>query len=311
VIPAAGALPWRRRRGELEVALVHRPAYDDWAWSKGKVDPGEEWPVTAVREVEEETGLLVRLGRRLPTSAYTMLDRRSGLLATKEVRYWAAEVVGGSGKLLHEIDEVAWLDVKAAYARLDYARDRDQLRALVRADLAGALTTWPLVVIRHAKALARSSWTRADPLRPLDPRGLQRAAEIVPLLRAYGVSRVVSSPSARCVQTVEPYVQALGTSVRLREGLSEEGYAEDGGRANRHLHRMLERGAAVAVCSHGPVLPELLHQLAKMSDSDSPDAAASLADAADRGMAKGEVVVAHVVGTGEPARIVDVERFAP
>jgi phosphohistidine phosphatase SixA/predicted NUDIX family NTP pyrophosphohydrolase len=311
VIPAAGALPWRRRRGELQVALVHRPAYDDWAWSKGKLDPGEDWPVAAVREVEEEAGLVVRLGRPLPTSAYTVLDRRSGILATKEVRYWAAEVVGGTGKLVHEIDEVAWLDVTAASAKLDYARDRDQLRALVRADLAGALTTWPLAVVRHAKALSRASWRQPDPLRPLDARGLQRAAHIVPLLTAYGVSRVVTSPSTRCVQTVEPYARSVGAPPRLREGLSEEGYAQDSGRAIRHLHRMLERGTPASLCTHGPVLPELLRHLAKLADADSPQVAVQLEDAAETGMAKGEVVVTHVVGTGETARVVDLERYTP
>ena len=69
MIPAAGALPWRRRRGELQVALVHRPAYDDWAWSKGKLDPGEDWPVAAVREVEDRLGRLVQRVARLEQGA--------------------------------------------------------------------------------------------------------------------------------------------------------------------------------------------------------------------------------------------------
>ncbi|MGO4245098.1 NUDIX domain-containing protein, partial [Janibacter sp. RAF20_2_2] len=56
---AAGTLPWRRRRGRLQVALVHRPRYDDWSWAKGKLDPGETFPVAAVRETLEETGLRV------------------------------------------------------------------------------------------------------------------------------------------------------------------------------------------------------------------------------------------------------------
>ena len=64
--PAAGTLPWRRRRGQLQVALVHRPKYDDWSWAKGKLDPGEEWPAAAARETHEETALEVRLGRPLP-----------------------------------------------------------------------------------------------------------------------------------------------------------------------------------------------------------------------------------------------------
>ena len=136
LIPAAGTLPWRRRRGDLEVAMVHRPKYDDWSWAKGKLDPGEDWPVAAVRETQEETGLEVRLGLPLPPTTYTVDS--SGDTATKEVRYWSAEVVGGTGELENEIDEVTWLDVAAAHDKLDYARDREQLRALVRADAAGA-----------------------------------------------------------------------------------------------------------------------------------------------------------------------------
>ena len=143
-----------------------------------------------------------------------MLDR-TGVPATKQVRYWAAEVVGGKGRLLNEIDEVAWLDVLTAHDKLDYARDRDQLRAVVRADAAGRLTTWPLAVIRHAKARPRGSWTPPDPERPLDERGQAQAEAIVPLLAAYGVTRLVSSSSVRCADTLRPYAAAAGLPLRL------------------------------------------------------------------------------------------------
>ena len=83
VIPAAGTLPWRRRRGTLEVALVHRPKYDDWAWAKGKLDPDESWPTAAARETHEETALEVRLGRPLPSAAYTVLDGEGEILAAE------------------------------------------------------------------------------------------------------------------------------------------------------------------------------------------------------------------------------------
>ena len=88
VIPAAGTLPWRRRDGRLEVALVHRPKYDDWSWAKGKLDPGELPCVAASRETAEETGLKVRLGLPLPPSEYPVLDS-IGRPATKAVHYWA------------------------------------------------------------------------------------------------------------------------------------------------------------------------------------------------------------------------------
>jgi 8-oxo-dGTP diphosphatase len=314
VIPAAGTLPWRRRQGSLEVALVHRPKYDDWAWAKGKLDPGEEWPAAAARETHEETALEVRLGRPLPGASYTVLDR-DGEPSTKEVRYWAAEVTGGGGPLANEIDEVRWLDVVTASDQLDYSRDRDQLRALVRADNAGALTTWPLALVRHARALPRSQWKDPDDrLRPLDERGAERSRAIVPLLAAYGVRRLVSSPSVRCADTLRPYAASLGKALRLKDGLSEEGYADNPAWAIRHLVGLVERGRPAALCSHGPVLPALLDELATLVDptsDDSADAAKLLDEAAETGMGKGEVLVAHVVDSGAAARVVAVERHLP
>ena len=304
--PAAGAVPWRRRKGVLQVAMVHRPRYDDWSWSKGKLDAGEEWPVAAVREVAEETGLLVHLGRPLPTATYPIGSL--GGLATKEVRYWAAEVVGGTGELVNEIDEVAWLAPDEAVSRLDYARDREQLRALVQADEDDALTTWPIAVVRHAKATPRGSWKGLDPERPLDARGQHRSAAIAPLMAAFGIRRLISSPSTRCLDTLKPYAAQARITLRTKAGLSEEGFAADPAKAPYHVERMVQRGTPVAVCGHGPVLPTMLDVLAQQAKDETADA---LHEAADLGLAKGEVLVAHLSGTGGAARVVAVERHAP
>jgi 8-oxo-dGTP diphosphatase len=289
--------------------MVHRPRYGDWAWAKGKLDPGEEWPVAAVREAFEETGFYVRLGRPLPRSEYAVQDE-DGEPTTKQCRYWAAEVVGGDGILVNEIDEVAWLDVPAAAARLSYDRDHDQLRALEQADRDGTLTTWPLVIVRHAKSRSRSSWPDADPLRPLNARGRERAEALIPILAAYDITRVVTSPSVRCLDTVLPYAVTTGWRARLKSGLSEEGFAEQPERAPYHLGRLIERGHATVVCSHGPVLPVLLQRLASIAGPDGADTPArvALSEAAASGMGKGEALVAHLVGTGADARVVDVER---
>lgn len=303
-IPAAGTVPWRLRDGRLEVALVHRPRYDDWSWPKGKLDPGEEWPVTAARETHEEAGLVVRLGRPLPDSAYTVLTR-AGEAADKVVRYWAAEVVGGHGRTLNEVDEVAWLVVHAAHGRLDYARDRDQLRAVVQAHQEGDLATWPLLVVRHAKAIPRGRWSGDDWLRELDAAGHERARALVPLLAAYGVERLVSSSSTRCVQTLEPYAASAGLRIRTKRGLSEEGHDEDPTKAAKHMAKALAKGRPVALSGHGPVLPAMVQALAEQA---APEPRSTLAVVGSDGMDKGEALVCHLVGTGADAQIVAVER---
>ncbi|MGA1023953.1 MAG: NUDIX hydrolase, partial [Aquiluna sp.] len=66
---AAGVICWREAGKDIEVLLVHREQYDDWGFPKGKQDKGELLQETAVREVEEEAGIKVRLGRKLDVTA--------------------------------------------------------------------------------------------------------------------------------------------------------------------------------------------------------------------------------------------------
>ena len=105
--------------------LVHRPAYDDWTFPKGKVEPGESDEECAVREVEEETGLLCALGRELPSTEYI-----DGKGRPKLVRYWVMEVAAGLLQFEHEVDEARWVTVREAEALLTYERDEALLRAL-------------------------------------------------------------------------------------------------------------------------------------------------------------------------------------
>jgi 8-oxo-dGTP diphosphatase len=139
VVRAAGGAVWRKGPDGLEVLLVHRPRYDDWSLPKGKADPGEDDEATAVREVEEETGLRLALGEELPPTRY--VDHRG---RAKVVRYWAMPASKGSADAAfvpadvvpadfvpnHEVDEVAWLPLSVAADRLSYARDRRVLDAL-------------------------------------------------------------------------------------------------------------------------------------------------------------------------------------
>ena len=56
VIQGAGVVLWRVTKKTTEIALVHRPKYDDWSLPKGKVEPGETHLACAAREATEETG---------------------------------------------------------------------------------------------------------------------------------------------------------------------------------------------------------------------------------------------------------------
>src|SRR5690625_312586 len=66
---AAGAILWRGNPAAPEVALIHRPHYDDWSLPQGKVDPGESLPASVARECREENrtkGNLGKNGGQLP-----------------------------------------------------------------------------------------------------------------------------------------------------------------------------------------------------------------------------------------------------
>ena len=130
VVRAAGGLVRRRGPGgRAEIALVHRPAYDDWAYPKGKLHPGETEEEAAVREVEEETGLRCRLGRDLGTTSYLDPQGRQ-----KTVRYWEMTPIEGDLAPANEIDDARWVPVADAADLLSYPRDRELLARLGLAD---------------------------------------------------------------------------------------------------------------------------------------------------------------------------------
>jgi 8-oxo-dGTP pyrophosphatase MutT (NUDIX family) len=122
-VKASGGVVWRRGQRGLEVALVHRPRYDDWSFPKGKLDPGETWEEGALREVEEEIGMRCRLGHELPPTSYRDPKGRA-----KIVRYWMMEPLDGEFAPSREVDEVRWLTTAEAARLLSYEHDRELLR---------------------------------------------------------------------------------------------------------------------------------------------------------------------------------------
>nr|WP_269205360.1 NUDIX hydrolase [Motilibacter aurantiacus] len=257
---AAGALVRRPGPSGPEVLLVHRPKYDDWSFPKGKLDEGEHVLAAARREVREETGLDVVLGRPLTTQRYQVSGR------DKAVSYWAARPTGGQFVPTHEVDRCEWLPFDAARRRLTRPRDA----ALVGELAAGPGETVPLVVLRHAKPVARDEWAGAADDRPLDGRGRATADALVPLLAAYGIERLVTSDTVRTVDTIAPYAAAHSLPLEAHPLLSEEGFRNAGSAAVTELRALLDAPVPTAICTHKALLLPVVRALCALCPAAAP-----------------------------------------
>src|SRR5262250_711312 len=222
-IQAAGAVLWRARAGGIETVLVHRPRYDDWSFPKGKSLPGEHVLLTAVREVEEETGVRPALGRTLGSQSY-FVDGWP-----KRVHYWAARPVSPEHFAPDsEIDALAWLPLAAARERLSYPRDH----AVLDTFTAGPLDTAPVILLRHAGAVAKKEWRQtghADLSRPLSDRGQAQAAALAGLLGCFAPAQVISSSAERCLASITPYAERAGVPVTVEPALTVDSASGHGG----------------------------------------------------------------------------------
>lgn len=248
---AAGAVVFRSGK---QVLLVHRPRYDDWSFPKGKLDEGEHVAAAAVREVAEETGLHVRLGPPLSPQRYPVSGGR-----TKQVSYWVGRVVGSddvsSYRPNDEIDAVEWVPYDEAMDRLSYEYDR----ATLKEARPRHRRTHALVVLRHSEARSRKEWDGEDRLRPLAQEGHVQAEQLVPVLAAYDVTRVVTSSSTRCVDTVAPYAATTGWRLESEDGLSEERATAESVLAI--VDALAAADESAVLCTHRPVLPSVLDSL--------------------------------------------------
>jgi 8-oxo-(d)GTP phosphatase len=261
VVRAAGCVIWRSRDdGMLETAVVHRPKYDDWSLPKGKPEAGEHLLQTAHREVLEETGLDVVLGRRSVRTRYDV-DLPDGGSAPKEVDYWTAQWTGGEFVPNHEVDELRWLPVDQATALCSHDHDRAVLVDLERADVPCMPT---LALVRHGHAGHRPDWDGPDDLRPLDSRGEREAARLAEVLPVFGPVDVLSARRIRCEQTVAPLAERLGVPVQPLPELGEEEFGDDPQAGLATVDRLLAPrstpGIAV-VCSQGGAIPSVLLSL--------------------------------------------------
>jgi 8-oxo-(d)GTP phosphatase len=250
-IRAAGAVLWRPSGHGREVALVHRPKYDDWSFPKGKLEPGENRLLAAVREVSEETGVHAILGRPLPTSHYDRGGR------PKRVDYWAGRPATGNQppfQANHEVDALQWLPVPAARSRLSYSRD-----AAILDDFAtGPADTVPLTFLRHASAGTRDDWAGDDLHRPLDTEGAAESDLLSRLLSCFGPARVISSAAERCVATVRPYAAATGAKVEIEPAFTIGRAQAEPAQAAARVADIVHAGQPAVICAHRENLPPML-----------------------------------------------------
>jgi 8-oxo-dGTP diphosphatase len=271
VIRAAGGVVWRQvnddsKERPLEIAVIHRPRYDDWSMPKGKLAPGETDVEGAIREVFEETGYRVRLGRPLGKVRY--LKHSSSGTRPKVVRYWAMEAETGSFSPTREVDELRWMTPGEAQEILTHDHDRDILQRFV----GGPLLTGCVLLVRHGLAGSRQEWDGDDRERPLTEAGWAQAEELVRLLSRFEVQEIVSADFVRCTQSVQPLADALGLTIKEDEMFSELTYPR---REHETLNRLRDMGASLdttVVCSQGGVIPDLLERLALEDHVDIPDA---------------------------------------
>jgi 8-oxo-dGTP diphosphatase len=303
---AAGIVCWRVVDGKPRVLLVHRTVHKDVSLPKGKLDPGETLPETAVREIFEETGLRVDLGAPLGHVHYTLANGRD-----KYVHYWSSEVNDHDLERAKftpndEISSLEWLSLSKARKKVSYERDIDVLNRFAALYEAGNARTFAMIAVRHGKAVPGDTWDGPDATRPLMHRGSEQAAIIAGGIAAFAPERIVSSTAARCLATVIPLAERTELNIKSTEDISQDSYAGNGRAVTALVEKRLKKQQSTVICSHGPVLPQIISALADASHT-KPDAqlrAAAL-------LSTGDFSVLHFARDTKKPRLVAVETHQP
>jgi 8-oxo-dGTP diphosphatase len=276
---AAGAVLYRINQDEIEIGLIHRPRYDDWSFPKGKIEFGESFLAAAHREVFEETGYAAKFGPLIAEIQYLAEG------VPKRVKYWAAHAISAAKPItdLQEVDEFEWHSLKSAKAKLTHEEDRKVLK-MFKEISPGIDQNSTLILLRHAKALKRVEWIGDDGDRPLDNRGQIQSEKFRSIYEAYEIDEIFSSDAYRCLETVKPLGRDLGIAVGIASDISEYQYSRDKEKPLKFAKKFLkaskdsETPKTVLLCSHNPVLPKILKELA----------GAMAVDEIDRGLEPGD-----------------------
>jgi 8-oxo-dGTP diphosphatase len=251
MIRAAGALLWRESNERtIEIALIHRPKYDDWTLPKGKIEEGETALQCAHRELFEETGIKASFTRQLGTVEY----EESGQL--KRVLFWSAQCALEASTFIanEEVDVLEWLAPDQALAKASHDSDRQMIENF----LIQSPHTDTLIILRHTKALERGDWDEVDSERTLDEVGFDQAQLLIKHLEPFAIEEVYTSDYVRCVQTVTPLAHSRGLTISQVPSLNEETFEEDPLRSVSFANALKQDEKNILICSHNPVIPTML-----------------------------------------------------
>ena len=266
---AAGTVIFKGKGLNQKIAVIHRPHREDWSFPKGKIDAPESAPAAAVRETLEETGLHVVLHQSLTPQEY-IFDN-----LPKTVFYWRARLVKPPVFVPNdEADQLVWVSLKAALKLLTYEVDRQLAKEAFKAK-----DTKPLILLRHATAEKRIEWSDRyskaippDSFRPLTPAGIMQSHLIGDLLSAFGINKVVSSDSIRCVATVSPYAASQELALEAHQTLSELGWEFNNESGLKLIRKLAMLNQPVVICGHRPALPALAQAIGNEFDFGDIDA---------------------------------------
>jgi 8-oxo-dGTP pyrophosphatase MutT (NUDIX family)/phosphohistidine phosphatase SixA len=304
---AAGAVCWKvTPKGKLRILVVHRTRLKDTSLPKGKLDPGETLPETAVREIAEETGLIVGLGAPLGIVEYALPSGRE-----KRVYYWAAEVdplaIANSTFVSNdEIERLTWMSLKKARADLSFAADLDIVERFAELFEQGRARTFAIIALRHGKATPPQDWTGPDATRPLVQRGEVQALSVAPGIAAFRQAKLISSTAVRCTTTIAPTARLTGLPVSQNDEISQEAYDSNGDAVRAIVDTRLAKRATTVLCSHGPVLPQIIGAVVRATGT-ADDSRLRRAAA----LSTGEYAVLHVPVDAPDSGIVAVEIHGP
>ena len=269
-ISAAGAVVWRKHKDNFtEVAIIHRPKYDDWSFPKGKIEVGESLIACAHREVLEETNLQTEFGPHLGQVEYFTPD---GL---KKVTYWSAKVIAEKPfRTNSEVDQLKWIPITKVIEVLTNETDKEIFDKFVKVKF----NSKPFILLRHAKAITRDEWQGEDDDRPLSSSGQNQAMRLLSTYQVFNIDQIHSSDAVRCYDTVKSMAKGLDIKLEVSSKLSESTYKKDKEKAFDYVSELIKEDKSILICSHNPILPKMLNKLTKKSEIEADEDKLSPAD---------------------------------